>query len=471
MLFNSIAFLIFGVVFFSGWWLARGGNMRRWLYLTAFSFFFYGWWDWRFLSLLIGTGLIDFFAALAMVRWPRHRLSLLIFSLLGNVGSLAVFKYLDFGIANVNWLLSLLGVAHQIPAAGLILPVGISFYTFQSMSYTIDVYRRQLEPTRNVVHFFAYLSLFPQLVAGPIVRAADLLPQLTRYVKPSEQTLWEGLKLIALGYFKKTVLADNLAPIVNAAFGASAPMQDTLYWWIVMLMFAFQIYCDFSGYTDIARGLGKWVGYEFPVNFDHPYISQSIREFWTRWHISLSTWFRDYVYIPLGGSRKGAWHGHRNMWITMLVSGLWHGAAWTFVTWAALHSLYLSLERLTRWPQRLVRVRGGRHVAVAIVFLLALIAWVFFRAQSFGQAGMVLGNMFTLHTDRIREAMRLVGQNALTVLSLAMLLEVIAHLRLKTPSLAWPRLAPAMEMVSTVALLVFSIFLRGPGSAFVYFQF
>ena len=471
MLFNSITFLIFAAVFFAGWPLARKSNTRRWLYLIAFSFFFYGWWDWRFLFLLVGTGLLDFCAALAMVRWPRRRLGLLIVSMCSNVGALAVFKYLDFGIANVNWLLGALGVAHHIPAAGLILPVGISFYTFQSMSYTIEVYRGHVVPTRNPVQFFAYVSLFPQLLAGPIVRAADLLPQLTNYVKPDEAKRWDGLKLIAMGYFKKTVLADTLAPVVNAAFGASAPMQDTMYWWLVMVMFAFHIYCYFSGYTDIARGLAKWIGVEFPINFNHPYISQSIREFWTRWHISLSTWFRDYVYIPLGGSRKGTWQGHRNMWITMLISGLWHGAGWTFILWAALHSLYLSIERLTGWPERLVRLRGGRHVAVVIVFVLALIAWVFFRSQSFSQAGMVLGNMFTLHTQRAGEAMSLLGQNARTVLLLAVLLEVYAHLRPRQPTLPWPRLVGAMEMVSAVALLVGSVFLRGPGSAFIYFQF
>jgi D-alanyl-lipoteichoic acid acyltransferase DltB (MBOAT superfamily) len=472
MLFNSLAFLIFITVFFLGWRFVREHNTSRWLYLIAFSFFFYGWWDWRFVALLIMSGGIDYLAGLAIIRWPKHKLIFLVVSMSGNVGSLLLFKYLDFFLTNINWSLTAMGCADQIPLARLILPIGISFYTFQSMSYTIDVYRGHLQPTRNILHFFAFISIFPHLVAGPINRAVDLLPQLTRYIKPTEQVRWDGLKLIAMGYFKKMVIADNLAPIVNAAFASTAPMQDTLYWWVVMMMFAFQIYGDFSGYTDIARGLGKWIGYEFMVNFNHPYVSASAREFWTRWHISLSTWFRDYVYIPLGGSRKGVWHGHRNMWITMLVSGLWHGANWTFVIWAALHSFYMSLERVTRWPERVLRLRGGRHLATIIVFVLVLLAWVFFRARSFSQATWILGNMFSFHTEHLKAAMHLLTQNAWTVLALALVIEVAVHLKIKAPTLWLPRMAPVVSEILLVAvLLTTSLFLRGPGATFIYFQF
>ena len=233
------------------------------------------------------------------------------------------------------------------------------------MSYTIDVYRGRMKPVTNLFHFFAFLSMFPQLVAGPIVRARDLIPQLEKNRDTTEAERWDGLKLIVGGYFKKVVIADNLAPFVNTAFAAVPSPDSSLYWWLVIAAFAFQIFFDFAGYSDIARGLAKWMGYDFLVNFDHPYTSTSLREFWARWHISLSTWFRDYVYIPLGGSKKGESWGHVSMWMTMVISGLWHGAAFHFLVWGAVHALFLSIERITLWPERLkktaVRVRFRSH--------------------------------------------------------------------------------------------------------------
>ena len=272
-------FVVFAAAFFSAWPLMRRRNNTRWAYLVAASFFFYGWWDWRFLFLIIGSGLIDYCAALGMSRWPRWRKVFLIASIFGNVGSLAVFKYLDFLIGNFNWLSGFLGGGWRLPMAELILPVGISFYTFQSMSYTFDVYRRRMKPTHNILHFFAYLSMFPQLVAGPIVRAACLLPQLEKNHTTTEAERWEGTKLILMGLFKKMVVADNIAPAVDAAFSATVPAASTGYWWVVMVLFAYQIYCDFSGYSNIARGLGRWMGYDFPVYFNHPYIAGSFRDF------------------------------------------------------------------------------------------------------------------------------------------------------------------------------------------------
>jgi D-alanyl-lipoteichoic acid acyltransferase DltB (MBOAT superfamily) len=470
MLFNSIEFLIFLAVFFAAWPLMRRDNNRRWTYLIACSFFFYGWWDWRFLFLLAGTGLNDYFAGLAMVRWPRAKKIFLGASIAGNLGSLLIFKYLDFSITNLNWLMGVLHLGTSIPLAHLILPVGISFYTFQSLSYTIDVYKGRLQPTRNLLHFFAFLSLFPQLLAGPIVRATDLLPQLKVWNKPTDAQRWDGLRLIFYGYFKKAVLADNLAPIVSAAFGG-AFIDSGLYWWTVIVCFAFQIYCDFSGYSDIARGLAKWMGYEFVVNFEHPYISASIREFWTRWHISLSTWYRDYVYIGLGGARTSAARAHLNMWITMLSSGIWHGAAWTFIIWSALHALYLSLERITRWPQRLCALPGGRHAATLIVFVLVCIAWVFFRANSFDQAFSILGAMFHPAEWFSPEARNLLLKRAPWLLSAIFLRQLYFHLRLEkkpVPLGVWARWA---EVATLVAVVWCCIFVRGPGSAFVYFQF
>ncbi len=329
---HAVQFIYFPRVwdaFFPGALVCPAGQkipQVKWAYLVAASFFFYGWWDWRFLFLILASGFIDYFGALGIQRYPGRRKLFLVLSVLGNVGSLAIFKYSGFIAENIDRFLELLGMsqrlADNIPEFMLILPVGISFYTFQSMSYTIDIYRGKMEPTRNVLHFFAYLSLFPQLVAGPIVRARDLMPQLKKLRPTTEVERWNGFKLIMIGFFKKVVLADNIAPLVNSGFTNIHQTSNSLFWWVMVIGFAFQIYFDFSGYSDIARGLAKWMGLNFRLNFNHPYHSRSLREFWSRWHISLSTWFRDYIYIPLGGGRKGRLNAHIFMWITMVVSGL-----------------------------------------------------------------------------------------------------------------------------------------------------
>ncbi len=325
-----------------------------------------------------------------------------------------------------------------------------------------------------MLHFFAYLSMFPQLVAGPIVRAADLLPQL-RHARPTtEAQRWTGLKLIVAGYAKKVVLADNLAPLVQGAFAAGTLPDSGAYWWLVMTLFAFQIYCDFSGYSDIARGLAHWMGYDFPLNFDHPYIAASFREFWTRWHISLSTWFRDYVYIPLGGSRTAGRAGIRNLWITMLLSGLWHGAAWTMIAWGALHALYLSVERWTNWPRRLAELPGGRHCATLTVFLLTVLAWVPFRATSLSQAthiGLTMLNPWRFNASAAADLFR--SEKVLVWLLLATLVgrQLWFHFRLDRVTWHLPPLWRALEPVPVAVLLWACVMLRGPGQAFIYFQF
>lgn len=469
MLFNSFEFLVFFALFLVLWPLLRARRNSRWAYLTLASFVFYGWWDWRFLFLLVANGLVDYAAALGMARWPGRRKLLLWASIAGNVGALATFKYLDFGLRNVNRALGLFGVDAAVPLAGLALPVGISFYTFQSMSYTIDVYRGQLTPTRNVLHFFAYLSMFPQLVAGPIVRAADLLPQLTTARPTTNRQHWDGLKLILLGYAKKVIIADNLAGAVHAAFASATPAPSGALWWSIMLMFAFQIYCDFSGYSDIARGLAKWMGYEFPLNFNHPYIAASFRDFWTRWHISLSTWFRDYVYIPLGGTRGGRLGNYGNLWVTMVVSGVWHGAAWTMMAWGIVHALYLSVERITQWPRRLASLPGGRHVATLLVFALVVVAWVFFRALGIGQALEILRVMADPTQFNLGLAAEHVRQEHLLLVLVMIARQLWFHLRLDTLAWRWP--LRALEPVGLAALLWACVFLRGPGHAFIYFQF
>jgi alginate O-acetyltransferase complex protein AlgI len=468
MLFNSVVFLIFLCFFFLLWPFIAPHKQLRWVYITITSFVFYGWWNWIYLFLLIGTGLIDFAAALAMEKWPKQRKSFLIISIGCNLGTLGLFKYLGFLTYNLQHLLFFISnnVGHPIepiPIVNLILPVGISFYTFQSMSYTIDVYRKHITPTKNPFHFFAYLSMFPQLVAGPIVRAVDLLPQLEVWKNPSEDMRWRGLSLLALGYFKKVVIADNLAPVINMAFNQNVISQSAGYWWIIMMMFAFQIYCDFSGYSDIARGLAKWMGYEFMLNFNAPYLACSFRDFWSRWHISLSTWFRDYVYVPLGGSKEGTLKSYRNLWITMLLSGFWHGATWTHIAWGALHAAYLHLERWTNWTVRLGTSTAGRALSWVIVMIGVELSWVLFRARSIQQAGSIYKIMLGgagWHTGDIMS----IGIKPLFFLGLGFLTQKAFDENTENP-------VPKWQPVLVGGLLLATIFFRGTGNAFIYFAF
>ena len=471
MLFNSLDFIVFITLFFALWPFLKGRKNLRFSYLVIASFIFYGWWDWRFLFLIIASGLIDFLAGLAMNKFPRRRKLLLIISIIGNIGSLALFKYIDFGLGNINWLFGMLGIEYRLGLTELILPIGISFYTFQSMSYTIDVYRGQLQPTRNILHFFAYLAMFPQLVAGPIVRAKDLLPQLETIQPTTESQRWQSLQLITWGYFKKVVIADSLAPIINIAFNASDPSTASGFWWLIMVMFALQIYCDFSGYSDIARGLARWMGYEFPLNFNHPYGATSLRDFWGRWHISLSSWFRDYVYFSLGGSRCGRAKAEGNMWVTMLVSGLWHGASWTFVIWGGWHALILSLERLTEWPKKLVRLPLGRHLGAILVFALVVVGWVFFRADSFGQAVTIIKTMFSFSAGEGNWILEQLGVKSLTCMLFMVLCEMYFYFGLDQVPWERSRIIRIAQPASVAFLLAACVFVRGPGSAFIYFQF
>ncbi len=471
MQFNSLIFLLFATVFFGLWPFTKRNLNLRWFYLTFASFVFYGWWDWRFLFVIAGSGLLDYGAALGMTRWPQHRRSFLWVSIIGNVGSLAVFKYSGFVADTLSALAKGMGydlaLRTDLPDFLLILPVGISFYTFQSMSYTIDVYRGELKPTRNILHFFAYLSMFPQLVAGPIVRARDLLPQLRAPAPCDEPRQWEGLQLVVFGFFKKVVIADSLAPRVNAAFDAPTLSTSSIFWWAAVTAFAFQIYCDFSGYTDIARGLAKWMGYDFLDNFNHPYTSTSLREFWQRWHISLSSWFRDYVYIPLGGSRTTPCRMYVNIWITMVVSGLWHGAQWHFVMWGAAHALLYSLERATKWPDRLKQLPGGRLLAAFLVIVQVWICWVFFRATSFGQALYILKCMFAF-TGGLGTGL---GGRATLALSLIVLRELYVFCGFRPRVIRSAALRNVLWPVILSVMIVACVYLRGQGSEFIYFAF
>lgn len=472
MYFNSLIFVVFALVFFALWPIMKRQNKSKWVFITVMSFIFYGWWDWRFLFLILISGLIDFFAGKALVKKPDKRRQFLIISLLGNILSLAVFKYSGFFAEMMEYGFHFLGkevsIKSHLPEFTLIVPVGISFYTFQSMSYTIDIYKGKLKPVSNFFHFFAYLSMFPQLVAGPIVRAKDLLMQLKQDRMVSALQKWHALKLIAFGLFQKTVLADNIGVLVNKAYSEGNLETGTFYWWTVLAAFAFQIYCDFSGYSLIARGLAKFMGYQFKMNFNHPYLSLSFKEFWTRWHISLSTWFRDYVYIPLGGNKKGLARGILFLYITMLISGFWHGPAIHFIAWGFLHATYLFIERKSGWTKWKPELRLLKLVKLFAVFSLTLFAWNFFRADGMHQSLSISKNLFSFNSSG---AFFIEEINSIFYLLLALVIEIFYALYLTSNKLKHFYQRVNLDVAFVALCIVAHLFFRGPESEFIYFQF
>lgn len=471
MVFNSIPFLLFAIIFFGLWKVMNAKNNRRWIFITAMSFIFYGWWDWRFLFLILFSGLIDYAAGKWIYQSGKYKRTFLVLSLLGNIGSLAIFKYSGFIGELMERVLFAIGhpmvITARIPEFALIVPVGISFYTFQSMSYTIDVYRGRLKPTSNFFHFFAYLSMFPQLVAGPIVRAKDLLGQLAEKRSVSALQRWHAVKLIVFGLFQKTVLADNIGVLVNQAYSEGNLETGTLFWWVVIVGFAFQIYCDFSGYSLIARGLAKYMGYHFKMNFNHPYLSTSFKEFWTRWHISLSSWFRDYVYIALGGSRKGMFMGILFMYITMLVSGLWHGPAIHFIAWGALHATYLGAERIGGIHKKM-NSGGSRFIKMIVVFLLTCLAWNLFRAEGMHEANEVFRYLFSF---RPSGEFFIDNFNPIFYLLLAIVIETTYLIYHQIAGVRYFYKQNNLDIALVSLAVIGHLFFRGPEAAFIYFQF
>lgn len=315
--------------------------------------------------------------------------------------------------------------------------------------------------------------MFPQLVAGPIIRAVDLLPQLTYLRQISEQERFDALKLMAFGFFKKLVIADSLAPAVNAAFSNPHQATSSLYWWIIISMFAAQIYCDFSGYSDIARGIAKWMGYHFKKNFNHPYLAIGIKDFWNRWHISLSHWFRDYVYIPLGGTSTSKIKSHMFMWCTMFLSGVWHGAAWHFVIWGLVHAFFISFERITKWSTNLMRVPFGRAIAVFVTIIQVLVAWVFFRAESLSDALNILQIMFNF--SGLPEIKDFCGKRRLAALSIFVCAELYIfmgfHISYRTYRKKLSIMGAIVEPLFVMGIIICCVLFRGVGNEFIYFQF
>lgn len=483
MLFNSLTFLIFLAVFMGLWRLVKDRTPLRLLLILVASTIFYGWWDWRFLFLIFFTGTVDFFLAQFMqmaydspqegVRKVVPKL-LVFLSVFSGIGVLSIFKYSTFFAGILSSALAGLGInidlAAYIPEFCLILPVGISFYTFQSLSYTIDVYRQKLAPTRSWVHYMAYLMLFPQLVAGPIVRAVDLLPRLLTAPTVTAMIRYNALKLIVLGFFKKCVLADNAANIVDTAFTNTQIYTGSATWLLVMVMFSIQIYCDFSGYSDIARGIIKFMGYRFNQNFNHPYAACGMQDFWSRWHISLSSWFRDYVYIPLGGNRHGKLRTGFNLFFTFLVSGLWHGAAINYVIWGAYHGLLQCVEKIIGLPKYLKKHRPWYIVALIMLVtqLEVLVGWIFFRAETYAETRHIFKSLFSFAREST-EFDPAVKPEPLIIVFLIMELFLICKLdrKLLHRFVIYRKLEPVLLGL----LIVITIFYRGAGHGFIYFQF
>jgi len=465
--FNSITFFVFlGIVV--GFYRLATPRLRNPLLLVA-SYVFYGWWDWRFLSLIVVSTAVDFFVGLRLgsTRIEPRRKLLLITSVVVNLGILGVFKYAEFFTESFGSVLDAMGFESDFAVIHVILPVGISFYTFQTMSYSFDVFRRRLSPTTNLIDFATYVAFFPQLVAGPIERASHLMPQIVNRGRPMATgvQLYRAGELILGGMFRKVVIADGVAAAVDAAF--TAPESQS---WLALLTgtvaFAVQIYGDFSGYSRIARGVSLLFGVELVTNFAEPYLARNITEFWRRWHISLSDWLRDYLYIPLGGNRGTRAKTYRNLMLTMLLGGLWHGAAWTFVIWGGLHGAYLVVHRLAfggAVPRERIAARDTPRILAT--FMAVVIGWVFFRAATPGEAFDVLFRIARFDAGTTDYSATLL---VATMVCLTVAIDVANRGLLTSRRVQGPVLVGIRAGLAIATIVVFS---GATPTPFIYFQF
>ena len=484
MLFNSIDFLIFfPIVFLLYWVFAKNLTLRN-IFILISSYIFYGWWDWRFLFLIAISSFVDYYIGkrLGKENDDKKRKLLLFLSLFVNLGFLMYFKYANFFIESFAESFTFFGSKLQVSTLNIILPVGISFYTFQTLSYTIDIYRRSLKPTNDIISFFAFVAFFPQLVAGPIERASHLLPQFYVTYKFDYKQVRSGFQLMLWGFFKKVVIADRLAILVNEVYNNPDTYSGPDFI-VATLFFTFQIYCDFSGYSDIAIGLARSMGFDLMKNFDSPYFSKSITEFWRRWHISLSTWFRDYVYIPLGGSKRGKYRTYYNLFLVFVISGLWHGAAMTFVIWGAIHGIIIVLEKATKKFREKVFIKTQFRkglvfsglVSGLITFSIVAFAWIFFRANSFADAQYIISSMFSSENGHRLQELGLSEFNvnlSIVLIVVLLLLEYInkyvnlkAYLNNRNVILRW-----SFYLVLVCTILLYGVY-GDDSPQFLYFQF
>lgn len=480
MLFNSFEFLIFLPIVFLLYWFVFKPLKWQNLFVVAASYLFYGWWDWRFLILIAITTFCSYASGLLIQKYAGRRTRRRIVcatNILLNLIILGIFKYLNFFGENFALLLDALGFKCDWVTLDILLPVGISFYTFQALSYTIDVYRGNIQPTRNIVAFFAFISFFPQLVAGPIERATNLLPQFLAPRRFDYAKAVDGMRQILWGLFKKMVVADNCAVAVNMIFGQYQSF-DGLTLFIGALLFTFQIYGDFSGYSDIAIGTARLFGINLMRNFNYPYFSRDIAEFWRRWHISLTTWFRDYLYFPLGGSRRGKWKSIRNTFIIFLVSGMWHGANWTFICWGAYNAaLFLPLLISGHNRRYTGVVAQGRLLPslkellqMAVTFLLVVIGWIIFRAENINDAFNYITLMVTDFTPCVPQH----GKSALFYAALLLVVEWLhrdKQFGLQISDGGGLLARRTVRWAIYVVLALFTLLWAGTQEEFIYFQF
>ncbi|MCK4994034.1 MAG: MBOAT family protein [Candidatus Omnitrophica bacterium] len=476
MIFNSIQFAVFFLIVYVLYLLLDHKGQNRMLLLA--SYIFYGAWDYRFLSLIFISTIIDYHCGIRIHESNNAgtRKKFLFLSVFANLGILGFFKYFNFFAGSLSSFLYVFGFSADFRFLFIVLPVGISFYTFQTMSYTIDIYRRQLKPTHDFPDFALFVAFFPQLVAGPIERAKRLLPQLLKPRKVTLDSFYKGSYLIAWGLFQKVFVADNLAKIVDSVFTGVAPYEGAL---VLMSLyaFAFQIFCDFAGYSNIARGLGKCMGIELMVNFKLPYFATNPREFWQRWHISLSTWLRDYLYISLGGNRRGELTTCRNLAITMFLGGLWHGASWTFVLWGVFHGLLLIIHRFIDkrkhiFPQLRIKFieRLWFYLRVIFFFHLVCLGWLIFRAESFNQIGQMLSAIIFNFNLSFTPEIFLIADKIIFYISVLFFVQIFQYRKndlmymFKTP-------LAVRVIFYFICVLLFLIFGAYGGREFIYFQF
>jgi alginate O-acetyltransferase complex protein AlgI len=461
MLFDSPVYFLFLIPVVWTYWRLR--HRAQNVFLLCASYVFYGWWDWRFLGLMIGSTALDYAIARKLADPANpHRQRWLAGSLVINFGILAVFKYFNFFVDSFAEALVMLGVHHvPLPLIQILLPPGISFYTFQEVAYIVDVYKGRLQPARSFVDYGLFVSLFPHLIAGPIQRPAHLLPQVERERTFDADRFFDGMLLICSGLVRKAVIADNCAFVANALFSGQFGPPNLFTVVLGTYAFAWQIYGDFSGYSDIARGSAKLLGFEFMINFRQPYLAVRVQEFWRRWHISLSTWLRDYLYIPLGGSRESGWKTSRNLMATMMLAGLWHGANWTYVVFGAIHGVALTIERvLSPAPRRLWLHR-------VLVFHVWCLSMVFFRSASVSEALTFLGGLFTVawQPEYVSAAVMLAAFSV-PLFMVDLFLEARDQ---EYPFAQTPYLMRTAAAAVAVLLLAFAS--GNEANAFIYFQF
>ena len=478
MLFNSFEFLVFlPIVFVLYWFVFRQRHWQNLLVVVA-SYVFYGWWDWRFLLLIALTSLFSYMSGLLIERFDGQRSRQRLVSagnIVLNLGILGTFKYYNFFVENLDALLYALGWKLDWVTVSIILPVGISFYTFQALSYTIDVYQKKISATHDPVEFFAYISFFPQLVAGPIERATNLLPQFQRDRQFDYDKAIDGMRQMLWGFLKKLVIADNCAGVVNRYWDWYDGLSGSSLL-LLGVLFAFQIYCDFSGYSDIAIGCARLFGFNLMRNFNFPYFSRTIPEFWRRWHISLTTWFRDYIYFPLGGSRCNKWKTIRNVYIVWGISGLWHGANWTFVCWGLYHATLLALYNLFGIKTKYKNVVAHGHLfphirelfQVLFTFLLSVIGWIIFRSDNLTQACGYLKAMFT---NDFLDASPLYGKKLIIYCFLFVIVEWIQREKMHALDISGIRLVWQRWLICLSVAITIYLFMSTSISTFIYFQF